>query len=151
MLTKGICSAIIIFVIVLVCFLIWLHNMLDDSLTRKEIFNLVNENYAAILKDIEEENFAATLSINGVKEVYYHDECLDIYCGGRGMGSATSYYGFYYSPDDLPKTCWAGSIFGEIANLKTEGNGFSIRNPNDDNWYYTEKIRDNFYYYEAHF
>ena len=31
--------------------------MLDDSLTKKEIFNLVNESYASMLKGIEKEDF----------------------------------------------------------------------------------------------
>lgn len=125
--------------------------MLDDSLSKKDIFDLVNENYTIILDDITEQNFFDTSSIDGVKEIYYNNGILDVYCGGKGMGSATSYYGFYYSPDNLPKTSWCGSDFGDVSNLRAERNGFSIRYSNDDNGYYTEKIRDNFYYYEAHF
>ena len=89
--------------------------------------------------------------IKGVNEVYSDTETIDVYCGGRGFGSATSYYGFYYSPDGLPKTSWRGSDFGIVDEVKSEGNGYALRDSDDDNSYYTEKIRDNFFYYEAHF
>lgn len=43
-----------------VCFIIWLSNMIDDSLTKKEIFKLVNDNYSIILDDINEKDFTDT-------------------------------------------------------------------------------------------
>ncbi len=73
-----------IFIIAFICFAIWLNNMIDDSLSKKEIFDLVNDNYTIILRNIDEKDF-------------------------------------------------------------------SVKYSNDDNCYYTEKIRDNFYYYEAYF
>ena len=103
------------------------------------------------LDDIEEKDFSDTEKLKGVQEVYSDTEIVDVYCGGSGFGSATSYYGFYYSPDGLPKDSWCGSSFGRAEQLKPDGEGFSIKYSNDDNCYYTEKIRDNFYYYEAHF
>lgn len=144
-------TSLLLVVVAVVCFIMLFSNMIDDSLSKKEIFKLVNDNYTIILDDIKEKDFADTEKLKGVKEVDSDTEIIDVYCGGTGLGSATSYYGFYYSPDGLPKDSWCGTSFGSPEQLKPDGDGFSIKYSNDDNCYYTEKIRDNFYYYEAHF
>ena len=145
------CGISLLLVIVVVSFMMWFSNIIDDSLSKKEIFKLVKDNYSIILDDIEEKDFSDTEKLKGVQEVYSDTEIVDVYCGGSGFGSATSYYGFYYSPDGLPKDSWCGSSFGRPEQLKPDGEGFSIKYSNDDNCYYTEKIRDNFFYYEAHY
>ncbi len=143
------CGAILLLTVVaIVCFVVWFFNSIDDSLSKEEIFKLVNNNYSIILDDISENDFEDTKKLKGVKEVDPDTEIVDFYCGGKGLGSSTSYYGFYYSPDGLPK---CRSDFGRIELLEPDGNGFSIKYYEGDNRYYTEKIRDNFYYYEAHF
>ena len=86
-----------------------------------------------------------------IREISRHDGGVSFFCGGSGFGSSTSYYGFYYSFDGAPKDYWCGTSFGSSELLKPDGVGFSIKYSNDDNCYYTEKIMDNFYYYEAHF
>ena len=145
-------TVLLILIIALIAFMIWFDSMISDNLSKKEIFELVNENYTVIIEDIEENDFTDTGKIKGIKEVYSDTDIIDVYCGGKGMGSATSYYGFYYSADDLPKDAWCGSNFGRTPDeLIPDGKGFAIKNSNDDNYYYTEKIRENFYYYEAHF
>lgn len=147
----GCATSLLLVVIAVVCFLMFFFNIIDDSLSKKEIFKLVNDNYSIILDDIKEKDFSDTEKLKGVKEVDSDTEIIDVYCGGTGIGSATSYYGFYYSPDGLPKDSWCGTSFGSPEMLKPDGDGFSIKHSNGDNCYYTEKIRDNFYYYEAHF
>lgn len=147
----GCATSLLLLVVAVVCFSIWFNSMIDDSLSKKEIFKLVNDNYSIILDDINEKNFTNTENLKGVQDVYSDTEIIDVYCGGTGLGSATSYYGFYYSPDGMPKNSWCGSGFGNLEALQPDGDGFSIKNSNDDNCYYTEKIRDNFYYYESHF
>ena len=144
-------TSLLLVIVVVVSFMMWFSNMIDDSLSKKEIFKLVKDNYSIILDDIEEKDFSDTEKLKGVQEVYSDTEIVDVYCGGSGFGSATSYYGFYYSPDGLPKDSWCGSSFGRAEQLKPDGKGFSIKYSNDDNCYYTEKIRDDFFYYEAHF
>ena len=145
-------TIVLILIIAFIFFIIWFDSMISDNLSKKEIFQLVNENYDIILNDIIENDFTDTEKLKGIKEVYSDTEVIDVYCGGTGIGSATSYYGFYYSPDGLPKDAWRGSNFGRTSDeLTPEGKGFAIKNSNDDNYYYTEKIRNNFYYYEAHF
>ena len=130
---------------------VWFNSLISDNLSKREIFDAVNDNYEIILEDIKENDFSDTKKIEGIQEIYVENGVADVYCGGKGMGSATSYYGFYYTPDDMPRDNWAGKHFGDTGNLKQDGKGFSIKYSDDDNYYYTEKIRDNFYYYEAHF
>ena len=127
----------------------------DNSLSKLEIFDLVNENYGIIQEDIKENNFEDTLKIKGVQDVLNEDEdkwnVLEFECGGRGFGSGTSYYGFYYSPDDSPYAPFGGSTFCKSEELIMDGKGYSCKEEKGDNRYYTERIRENFYYYEAHF
>ena len=104
-----------------------------------------------LYKEIDNELLESVLNKKPIQEISRHEEGVSFYCGGTGFGSATSYYGFYYSFDGSPKDYWCGTSFGSPGQLKPDGDGFSIKNSNDDNCYYTEKIRDNFYYYEAHF
>ena len=146
------CGTIFLIVLVaFVCFIMWFANMIDNSLSKKEIIELVNENHSIILDDVNEKEFSDTERIEGIQEIYNKTQIVDFYCGGTGIGSATNYYGFYYSSDNNPKAVFAGTIISETPNFQMEKNGFCIKNSNDDNYYYTEKIRDNFYYYEAHF
>jgi len=64
----------------------------------------------------------------------------------EGTTSSSHYYGFYYTPKDV------ASIIGyESENLKEYGNGYRIQEEGNEDWYYTEKIVDNFYFYEEHY
>ncbi len=147
----GVGSLGVILTIALLCGVFWFCDMIDNSLSKKEIFALVQENYAVIMEDVREKDFSDTEKIEGIKKIYSDTEIIDVYCGGTGIGSAANYYGFYYSPDGQPKAVYYGSSFGKNPKLQSEKNGFCIKNSNGDNCYYTEKIKDNFYYYEAHF
>ncbi len=51
--------------------------------------------------------------------------------------------GFYYSFDTLPCAWW-----GRSADLKHKENRWIQMNQNEDAWYYTVKIENNFYYFE---
>ena len=62
----------LIIVIAFTCLIVWFANMIDDSLSKKEIFELVNENYTLIIDDINENDFTDTEKLKGVKEVYYY-------------------------------------------------------------------------------
>ena len=127
-----------------------LRNALNDSLSKKEILALVEENSALVLQDIEKNEFSETLLIEGIKEISPVEDVIDFYCGGAGMGPATSYYGFYYTAEDVPAAIFCGTSLGSKELLAQDGKGFSVSAEGDDH-YYTEKILDHFYYYEAHF
>ena len=139
----------LIIVIAFTCLIAWFENMIDDSLSKKEIFELVNENYTLIIDDINKNDFTDTEKLKGVKEVYSDTDVIDVYCGGTGIAPSSQDYGFYYTEDDLPKAIWCGTKYCDESLLVEDGDGYST--DFQHNYYYTEKIRDNFYYYEAHF
>ena len=147
---SGRITSILVVLIVFALFVCYLVNLFDDSLSKREIFTLVNKNHELINECIESGDFSNIEELKGVKSVTGENDVLDVYCGGSGFGSATNYYGFYYSPSNKPLVVWCGHV-SDSNRLSPEGKGYSIINSNDDNRYYTEKIRDNFFYYESHF
>ena len=87
--------------------------------------------------------------INTVLGTIKSSEGIDFYCGGKGIAPSSQDYGFYYTEDDLPKAIWCGVKYCDDSFLVEDGDGYST--DYQHNYYYTEKIRDNFYYYEARF
>ena len=112
---------------------------------------MVQNHHSVILLNIENQELHNVLSVDGIQEIDTVDGVIDFYCGGAGMGPSTSYYGFYYTADNSPAAIFAGTSFGDPAILREDGNGFSMQEEVGDNHYYTEKILDGFYSYEAHF
>ncbi len=143
-------TSILVIFIIFAMFVCWLVNLFDDSLSKRQIFSLVNKNYELLNECIDSNDFSEIEQLKGVKEVYYENDALDVYCGGSGFGSSTNYYGFYYSPYDKPLIVWCGHVSIDT-ELISEGKGYSWKSSDDDNWYYTERIRENFFYYESHF
>ncbi len=138
------------FTVVLVCF----NNFVSDNLSKKQIFNLVEKNNGIIIEDIADNDFSDTLLLKGVKKVKNIDaqNCIISFeCGGKGFGSATSYYGFYYSENDEPIGIYFGTNIQGDFELMPNGNSYSYTEENSDNTYYTERIIKNFFYYESHF
>ena len=146
----GFGTSILVVLIAFAVFVCYIVNLFSDNLSKKQIFSLVNKNQEMLNDCIDSKDFSEIKQLKGVKEVNFENDVLDVYCGGSGFGSATNYYGFYYSPPNKPLVVWCGHV-SESKRLSPESNGYSIRNSNDDNWYYTEKIRENFFYYESHF
>ena len=62
-----------------------------------------------------------------------------------GLGSASSYKGFYYVRDDNPV-----GFQGAELSFSPQGSGFYWTD-GTDNWQYVEKICDNWYWFEASF
>ena len=89
------------------------------------------------------------MNIGKIEDVTVLEQGVDFYCGGKGIAPSSQDYGFYYTEDDLPKAIWCGVKYCDDSLLVEDGDGYST--DYQHNYYYTEKIRDNFYYYEAHF
>jgi len=119
--------------------------LLSDNLSKKEIFKLVKENETLLLECISENNFEKASAIKGIRKIEV-GEIIDFYCGGAGFGPETSYYGFYYTTDENMTAIWCAG-----GSVTADGKGYSWAEEDGDNRYYTEKICDSFYYYEAHF
>lgn len=148
---KALFSCFLILFAIIIAAVILIRAGLSDNLSKRQIFNLVEKHSEVILADITENNFDDTLSIKGIKDIKFKDEAIDFYCGGSGMGSETSYYGFYYSENDEPIGMFGGTNISGSFELTPEGNGYIYREENSDNSFYTEKIISGFYYYESQF
>ena len=64
----------------------------------------------------------------------------------NGIGSSTVYKGFYYSPDDKPL-----GFQGNQVQFTESDSGGTWKESDGDNWEYTEKIQDHWYWFEFHF
>lgn len=123
--------------------------MSDDSADKDDVFAFVQENEAALLKAIEDKDFSAYENKGFIKKIDCDILVVDFSCGGAGVGSGTSYVGFFYTADDDMAAVWCAPY--SEASLEPSGSGFAWQEENGDNRYYTEHICGHFYYYEASF
>ena len=121
----------------------------DDSADKDEVFDFVSENEEELLKAIGAGDFSALENQGFIKDIDPDETVVDFSCGGAGVGSGTSYVGFYYTSENDMAAVWCAPSFAGW--LIPSGNGFEWQEANGDNWYYTEHICGNFYYYEASF
>lgn len=66
--------------------------------------------------------------------------------GVFGIGSSTTYKGFYYSPTDEPL-----GFQGTNIKFEKKGKGWKWKEKKGDNWEYTERIMSNWFKFEIHF
>ena len=121
----------------------------DDSADKDEVFDFVRGNEEKLLRAIETGDFSAFENQGFIKDIDADETVVDFSCGGAGVGSGTSYVGFYYTSENDMAAVWCAPSFASA--LTPSGNGFEWQEPNGDNRYYTEHICGNFYYYEAAF
>lgn len=121
----------------------------DDSADKDDVFEFVCEKEEELLKAIEEGDFSAFENKGFIKDIDADETVVDFSCGGAGVGSGTSYVGFYYTADNDMTAVWCSPPSADF--LIPSGNGFEWHEPGGDNWYYTEYICSNFYYYKASF
>lgn len=114
--------------------------------SKKDIFNLVENNYDEIVAACENKDSEALLAIDGVTQVNFVDGYVLVYCKGAGIAPSSQDYGFYYSEDNLPVTvdCNLG-IVCYAADLSPEGDGYQCIV--SGNTFYTEYINGNIYFY----
>lgn len=113
---------------------------------KKEIFNLVEENYDAILKACEEKDADALSAIDGITQVRVVDGYILVYCKGAGIAPSSQDYGFYYSEENSPVAvdcnlevlCDTGALTPKETGYQYTANG---------NVFYTEHIKGNIYFY----
>lgn len=121
----------------------------DDRADKDEVFEFVCENEQELLEAIENRNFSAYENKGFIKDIDADETVTDFSCGGAGVGSGTSYVGFYYTPENDMAAVWCAP--SSASALTPSGNGFEWKESNGDNRYYTEHICGKFYYYEASF
>ncbi len=121
-----------------------------SELAKEKIFNLVTENYDAILAACLDRDADALYELEGIAKVDFYGGYILVYCMGAGIAPSSQDYGFYYSRENLPVAVFDGFIVCQTADLEEEGNGFQYT----DQWhnvYYTEHITGNFWFYSASF
>ena len=119
----------------------------DDSASESEIFEFVIENEAELLAAVEHEDFSAFENQGFIRDVSLRNGVADFPCGGGGVGSGTSYVGFFYTAADDMAAVWCAP--SSAALLTPSGDGFEWQERNGDNRYYVEHICGRFYYYES--
>ena len=123
--------------------------MSDDSADKDDVFAFVQENEAALLKAIEDKDFSDYENKGFIKKIDCDILVVDFSCGGAGVGSGTSYVGFFYTAADDMADVWCAPY--SEASLEPSGSGFAWQQENGYDRYYTEHICGHFYYYEASF
>ena len=155
---KGFIWATIISLVVILAIVIWrffglaIIVMIGDMNVpdKNEIFELVEKNQIEITDAIEKNNFENIEKIKGIENITVEENYIDFDCGGKGIGSETSYYGFYYSEDNEIDVK-ANIEYPKGETLKPDGKGYSWDELDGDNRFYVEKIIDGFFYYESHY
>ena len=114
--------------------------------SKKDIFNVVEKNYDAIVTACENKDKEALLAIDGITRVNIVDGYVLVYCKGAGIVPSSQDYGFYYSEGNSPVTvdCNLG-IVCYAADLAPEGDGYQCIV--SGNTFYTEHIRGNIFFY----
>jgi hypothetical protein len=112
--------------------------------SESKIEKIVNKNKDEILSAIEN-GTVENLKIDGVEEISIveDDSIIDFFCGYTGSAVSGNYSGFYYSKEDEPYGVSNSDETSEGDWVNREGNV-------SDNYYETDKICDNFYYYFRH-
>lgn len=116
---------------------------------KKDIGKFVLENESE-LENIAEQYLSGEgePDFEGVKGIRYFPGELPIVefeTGGSGMVSCSTYYGFYYSPEDKPV-----AFMGSEEPLIQEEDGWMWKSEGDNHGH-TSKITDKWYYYDASF
>lgn len=154
---------LVVFVIIVIRYIILISIIMNASNDNNpynnynDIAKYVNENYEELEhiaieyingNEVEKPKYVRSISVHSPNELYVHTDntIVEFDQGGSGLVSSSTYYGFYYSENDIPAAFQNSSK--ELTEY--EKNKWSWKGT-DDNHGSTIKIRDNWYYFEASF
>jgi len=137
--------------IVFICIIAIIQFRCSINSNKSKIKVIVNNNLDVLSEVIENNDYDKAYKIDGIDKIRSYnlgnnEVFIDFYCYGFGIAPSGIYYGFYYVSNDEPLGFQA-----ERVKLERDGVGWKWKQPKGDNYYYTEKIADNWYYYEAGF
>ena len=119
----------------------------------RRIFAMVAQNVGeyeiAAQQMLNGEIFASGVDVPGVRDVHVRKGehvVVDFFVTGYGLAPSSGYYGFYYSPEDIPVMNMDG-----MAKLTEYESGTWTWQGVGDNDGVIKKIMDCWYYYEATF
>lgn len=141
-------AAIITFI---VCLMIIVYVLLSHNSTSKSaIISYVQNNKSNLemyIQAIDTSKGPYTDVYNNWNVAYYQNSGMfQFLVSAGGIGSSSKYSGFYYSPQNIPMGYQEQNI-----DLQKNESGWQWNEPNGDNHYYTEKITDNWYWFEMDF
>lgn len=132
----------------LVCFFVFRLAGCGAEKAKKDIFNLVEEKYDAIVAACEVKDADALLDIGGITEVDIVDGYVLVYCVGAGIAPSSQDYGFYYSEENIPVAVDCNlDILRKAEDLTPKGNGYQCIV--SGNSFYTEHIKGKIYFYST--
>ena len=118
---------------------------------KKDIFKLVETNYNTIVAACENKDADALYAIDGVEGVNIVDGYVLVFCCGQGIAPSSQDYGFYYTVENLPVAVNCNNeIIGTNDELTAEGNGYKYYDEGG-NYFYTEHIKGNIYFYSNNY
>ena len=165
---KKICGIIfnilfVIFILIVIRYVILIAIIMNASNDNNpynnynDISKYVNENYEELEhiaieyingNEIQKPQYVSSISVHSPDKQYVHSDntIVEFSQGGSGLVSTSTYYGFYYSENDIPAAFQNSSKeLTEYEKNKWSWTGVG------DNRGTTIKIRDNWYYFEASF
>lgn len=154
---------LVVFVIIVIRYIILISIIMNASNDNNpynnynDIAKYVNENYEELEhiaieyingNEVEKPKYVRSISVHSPNELYVHTDntIVEFDQGGSGLVSTSTYYGFYYSENDIPAAFQNSSK--ELTEY--EKNKWSWKDVGDNHGS-TIKIRDNWYYFEASF
>lgn len=120
----------------------------DTYADKEKITELVLDNTALFTNAVATDDYSEMEKKFSFITVSKFDNYVGFLCATKGISVSGTDYGFYFSKDDTPTGAFSWS---PEAELKKDGNGYSSVGDDGGNKYYTVKICENFYYYEASF
>ena len=115
----------------------------------KEISKYVTQNESTLRRECEhylEQDYVNKEDAHVTGIYRGENKIVQFSYSGKGIAPASVYYGFYYSPEDIPVSYCNGN---EELTMVSEGEW--IWEDVGDNGGRIRKIQDNWYYYEAWF
>lgn len=98
---------------------------------------------------IQSETLLNILNGNPVEKIGIDNGIIIFDCGGKGIVPSGQDYYVYYSPNDRPFAVFDGRAICDSSEMIPDGKGYKYIVNGDI--FYTEKIKDNFYYCKASF
>lgn len=140
----------IICVIFLLIVLLFYRLSYQNPNDKASVFEYIQNNKSELesfAKDIIENHKIENTSYNEWTVSYYPStDMVQFTVSSSRFASSHNYKGFYYSPTDIP----LGYQGTDLEFIKTE-TGWEWKEPKGDNVQYTEKIVENWYWFEMDF
>ena len=101
-----------------------------------------------IVQQVTQARSVDGVQYDGARRVVFVQDTgmVEFVCDAWGFASQTASSGFYYSPGGVP----LGFDGADLA-LVPENGGWRWDEDGGDNWYYTERLCGNWFFYEMHF